>query len=382
MRSFLAALLLAAVLATHATYTGTWRDTDGRLIYLCETGDNDLQGSYSEVGFIQGTVSSSGQIARGNLYQAIHPRDNCAVRDFTLDHVSDQFRGEWGCQDDDNDGVWEATRVNAATPTAVQCAILATSGDLEGRWNKQTSTDAVTGYTLDICFDDDEFNNSYEYDDPGENQGYSYGELYENRRIGVGNYEEDNGSEGWDIWALLQDGSMLSYYWDITADDEDVTSLNNAAVHGSERFNRVGTTTQMQCRRNIDLGDDDDNGIDDDDFNFTGNNSPAPPSPSGSNPNPPSPSGPNPPSPSGPNPPSPSGPNSPPPPSPSGPNSPPPPSPSGSPPSPPPPPSPNSPPPPPSPSSFSAPFVVTVDPDSFRFYESGSPPSSPPPSPS
>lgn len=236
-------LIVVLALASHVvaqSFTGQWRDNDNRVFFLCQD-DQDLHGSYSEVGIIQGSVD--GNEATGRLYQAIHPRDGCSVRLFTWDLDGESFRGEWECDDVNFDGNWNAVRESTAQPTDLQCARLADTGSLAGRWSY---TNGVG--TEDICVDDDEFISSYDF--PA--TGTSFGEVFEDGRVLIGNYDEVNG-DGWDLYALIVGDQLLNYNWDSGVDDEDVLAF----VGVRNDFHRIDSATRLlseqdntACRRN------------------------------------------------------------------------------------------------------------------------------------
>eukprot|EP01094_Clydonella_sp_ATCC50884_P019529 TRINITY_DN3835_c1_g1_i1.p2 TRINITY_DN3835_c1_g1~~TRINITY_DN3835_c1_g1_i1.p2 ORF type:complete len:411 (+),score=136.35 TRINITY_DN3835_c1_g1_i1:32-1264(+) len=240
------AVLALVAQALAQGFTGTWRDNDGRLIFICED-DGDLHGSYNEVGLIQ--ADASGDDADGRLYQAIHPRDGCSVRRFQWKRDGEEFSGEWECEDISIEGNWNARRISTARPPSNECVRIARSGTLSGTWAYSST------YTQDICIDDDDFLSSYSYTG---GEGTSFGEVFEGGRVLIGNWDEMGPVEGWDLYALLDNGQMLNYYWDSSVDDEDVAEFDTISedLHGAEFAARTAVTAgKASCRRNANLMD-------------------------------------------------------------------------------------------------------------------------------
>jgi len=141
----LVALVCSQNYAQIGTFEGTYPDNYyGGQLFLCQNG-NVLQGSYSQVGIINGVVN--GNTATGKFYQA--GNNDCNVGDFTWTLTDEGFEGFHTCNAISGSFSWIATKFDVFRPTDDQCALLYDEvGSVQGHW---TLTGTKT--TIDICFE-------------------------------------------------------------------------------------------------------------------------------------------------------------------------------------------------------------------------------------
>lgn len=163
---------------------------------------------------------------------------------------------------------WSGNRISSDTPSIASCALLASSGDIEGEWDSQTSN-SIDNW--DICLSNSEYESSF---DNGDLNGYESGVTHKSGLIGSGYYYGDANSSdrGVSLIFLLSDGTLGNFNW-LTApgDDPDPNDYDGTS-HSYIIYNlSTNQPSDSDCSRNDNLYEDDnDDGNGNDDDNDSG----------------------------------------------------------------------------------------------------------------
>lgn len=248
------------------SFAGTWRDNRGYNISICVSG-NKLQGSYSEFGFVQATLSENGTTAQGRWYEARNPfapssSFDCPNGGFTWKlQSSSKFLGNYDCADtnEQDNFDWEASRFSPdITPTSTDCGELwSTNDDASGAW----IIDPYIPSYWDICIDKQthKYHSSYECDTSLDCYGYETGFWYENGKILIGSftnyYPDGNKADGAAITALLSDGSLVHYLWAEPVTVQHVLTKTQHIAEYNITQDVYDYPNITQCQRNQDIYD-------------------------------------------------------------------------------------------------------------------------------
>ena len=115
-----------------------------------------------------------------------------------------------------------------------KCALLASEGDIIGRWE-------LDGGLLDLCLGaDDRYVASYTYrDDTAPAAGYEFGNIYQNKRIGAGVFREES-ARGLALVYILFDGTLGSIHTQSSNGEPLTTDIYTTSTHDRISFARVG----------------------------------------------------------------------------------------------------------------------------------------------
>jgi len=225
---------------SQVNFEGTYTLSDGSSLFLCQTGSG-VQGSFSELGLIRGTVSSDGQTLKGTFWAA-GSEGSCNTGDITLALTDFGLTGNSNCNGDkSNTKAWSADRVDSFTPSDLSCALISTDGStLEGYWLNSDNL------ALNLCFttasnaDSDTVKASLQrVDHDGVTVNwYLTGQWVDSGRIFLGTYYQDLAAGAVLFW--LSDNGDVNYYWwtGLLRGDTyiDLNQLNNPYKHGVESY--------------------------------------------------------------------------------------------------------------------------------------------------
>jgi len=241
---------LALLIGTSA---GQWVNssyTDSRFgqeTYFCIYGSR-VQGSYSEIGLIQGTVA--GELMTGVFYQAGGRYVNCSTGTFSIVRAQDgnSFSGSYVCRDTGVSRPWTERYLGGdATVSDDKCGTLASTATPIGYWN-------TTNYAVDMCVTQDTFQASF-VNKIINATGYANGEVYNSNLILPGVYAAEGNPNGVILFYVAYDNSLRYFYWD-TERDYIVRpgNFNNSLLHESRTIpasaHRTFQNRADRCSRN------------------------------------------------------------------------------------------------------------------------------------
>jgi len=247
MRSvFLVVLLLGLALANHLPdpviiggfqgsfgATGSSRPT----VFFCEDGEGNVQGSFSELGLIRGTVSGSS--LSGDFVQA--GQGQCNSGTFEIELTSWGFEGTLSCEETGNEFSWVQVRLSNVRPSDDQCALLDQSEDktVEGLWNDNH------GNPMAICFSGDLVQASYSLSRPdpfdwyGITQGYFEGVQGFEGKVARGTWYENRFSAGAFLFFLRNTGEVQVWRWTGLAGIDGTTAIDPTQLYKEEDHNTL-----------------------------------------------------------------------------------------------------------------------------------------------
>jgi len=235
-------LLLAALVALSAAQSSVWTGSYtgaryGGLTHFCvDPRTNQLQGSYSEAGLLQGEVNSTH--AWGRFYEAGTPDPdrelNCNTGFFMVQPNNNGFFGSWKCEgedyyDDDEGLLFHGFHSNANRPSDEECCLLDHSNsdvNVAGEW-----ANADGSYTFVACTDDDDWQASYIRPDEtatyGEGRtGYVDGfETFLDRKVCIGTWYE-NFKGGAMLAFVRESGDLGIFQWSGLKGKEGATVID------------------------------------------------------------------------------------------------------------------------------------------------------------
>lgn len=229
--------------------TSSFIDDVSDSVHIC-VNDDDIDGQYAFKGLLQGSIEDD-NIIRGNFYEAGgNSNGNCLVGSFEWTETTNGFSGTYTCQDDDEGAQeWTGT-ITSEVPNDETCARLGDNASIAGRWNLPAGDD-FGDVDAFICADDEEYENSFDYEEGGDEvRGYESGITY-GRNIGSGVYGDNLSQSGPSLLFALNDGRLGNFY---AVDDDD--------EYFYDIYDREGSSTGSQCNSNQNDSEDDDDGND------------------------------------------------------------------------------------------------------------------------
>jgi hypothetical protein len=250
-------------------WVGAWTDVNfgfGRM-YLCQTPSGYVRGVYSELGWVEGSVSPDGTTLSGRFYDAGDSHQVSGDFSLTLNDSS-HFQGKWAFDNSGKTYWWNETRVSVSVPSQYACMLpdntvqsetTLVGAQLQGVWRYDASPSADT---LDICFNADgtRFEASYNLNG-GVDRGYITGFVRGYGSSLQGEWHEV-GYQGILTMHLVTQNTFYMLRWNhgdiqssyyYVCDDEsgDILWVRHRAVSFTQRTAAVAKASS--CARNADL---------------------------------------------------------------------------------------------------------------------------------
>mmetsp|Transcript_20171 Transcript_20171/g.77217 ORF Transcript_20171/g.77217 Transcript_20171/m.77217 type:complete len:558 (-) Transcript_20171:54-1727(-) len=236
------------------------RHGQGRLA-VCNVGGTRVQGIFSELGWLDGTVDPSDpSLFEGTWQQAGDDDDDKGTFRLRLDALGISYSGAYTRGDDDDDTIyrWEGTRLSAQEASASQQCWTTTGSSpgasVGGIWKYGSTGNDV----FDICVSDEGGTQvSYAYNG-GSVRGYGLGKVSDDLQSMRLHWKEEE-AEGIAIYRLLDDNTLLESLWALETDaddidirfcDDDQLNYQYWGLHAVNRISRISDSMNAdRCDR-------------------------------------------------------------------------------------------------------------------------------------
>jgi hypothetical protein len=226
---------------------------------MCSDDVGEVNGVYSDIGYIRGTVSGSSLV--GEWFQTgLNVADlngRCCTPNrgtFSFSFTTNSFTGNYLFEQTVKGGEsWSGTRRSSITPDNTQCWSPSEplNKTLAGRWDRGRSQ------FWDQCIDaTGQWTASYEYGTYAITRGYIIGKCFFNDQFCHGDWYETGRVKGGYMVRLLANDQLVGSWWQVNASDFTSTTYsrygNDPSYHATETRYRVGDAA-VGCSRNSDL---------------------------------------------------------------------------------------------------------------------------------
>jgi hypothetical protein len=251
------AILNGVTFAQVSSINGSWSTYYGGDFFMCENDLGEVNGVYSDIGYIRGTISGSSLV--GEWFQTgLNVADlngRCCTPNrgtFSFSVSTNSFTGSYLFEQTVKGGeAWSGTRRNIFSPLSTQCwspsePLFKT---LAGRWDNGLTNN------WDQCIDlTGQWTASYEYGS-ARTRGYIVGKCFFNDQFCHGDWYEPGRVNGGYMVRLLANDQLVASWWQFNASDFTSTTYsryaNNPSYHATETRPRIGDA--VGCSRNSDL---------------------------------------------------------------------------------------------------------------------------------
>ena len=222
-------------------------------VYLCVLPNNQVHGSFSEIGLLQGFAN--GRVISGNFYRAGGPNVYCTsgTFQFTISDDGSTFSGSKRCVEGDSYSWNEFLLSGPSLTIAQKCQVVdrSSTNQLRGAWNL-TSTNIQ--FEWDICYEGSaDYSSSYTRNAL---EGYEYGAQWAGGDILSGINTNTLIPYAISISWISYNGEHGNFFW---ATDELYNVYASSILDKDEHYVSYltlkpnTTVTNEQCTRNVDL---------------------------------------------------------------------------------------------------------------------------------
>jgi len=223
-------------------------------VYLCVLPNNQVHGSFSEIGLLQGFVN--GRTISGNFYKAGGPNIYCTsgTFQFTISDDGSTFSGSKRCVEGDSYS-WNEFLLSGPSLTISQkCQVIdrGSSNQLRGGWNLVNNTRIQ--FEWDICYEgNSDYSSSYTRNTL---EGYEYGAQWAGGDILSGINTNTLIPYAISISWINYNGELGNFFW---ATDDLYRVYASSILDKDEHYVSYlslkpnVTITNEECTRNVDL---------------------------------------------------------------------------------------------------------------------------------
>jgi len=252
--SFILLFLISCCFAATSDWQGAWSDNCpnkcvGGILYLCVNGF-DIEGTFSDIGHLTGTISRTGLTVTGKWVEAGFTDYTSGGFEWRMDVNTKQFTGEWWY-----DGFecvrfrWNSLKLNDLKGgESTKCRQLISSAGstaLQGTYRNQDND------FMYVCVDDNSDTVRASYVIDGQ-QYFTIGNLGLKNRVAMASTWYDGGSvspnPAIELLMLTGSGKLTQLFWNVPHSQSALSLYSQITLHSIGQWSLVSpTVTQADC---------------------------------------------------------------------------------------------------------------------------------------